>query len=77
MSFFEGKTAIITGAGGTIGTAIADRLAQAGSNIILVDYNEDALKEAIASINISESRYLAVKADVSKEEDVKAYVKKQ
>ncbi|WP_282122080.1 bifunctional aldolase/short-chain dehydrogenase [Algibacter mikhailovii] len=40
------KVALVTGAGGGIGKAIADKLAAEGANVVLTDINEDALKEA-------------------------------
>jgi len=43
------KVAIVTGAGGGIGKAIADKLVEAGANVVLTDIDEDRLKEAIKS----------------------------
>lgn len=43
------KVAIITGAGGGIGKAIADRLAAAGANVVLTDIVSDRLDEAAAT----------------------------
>ena len=40
------KIALVTGAGGGIGKAIADKLAAEGANVVLTDINEDALVEA-------------------------------
>lgn len=40
------KVALVTGAGGGIGKAIADKLAAEGANIVLTDINEEALVEA-------------------------------
>ncbi|WP_282135240.1 bifunctional aldolase/short-chain dehydrogenase [Seonamhaeicola maritimus] len=40
------KVALVTGAGGGIGKAIADKLAAEGANVVLTDINEDALIEA-------------------------------
>lgn len=40
------KIALITGAGGGIGKAIADKLTAEGANVVLTDINEDSLKEA-------------------------------
>src|SRR5680860_1179956 len=41
------RVAIITGAGGGIGKAIADKLAEEGANVVLTDLSENALKEAV------------------------------
>lgn len=43
------KVAIITGAGGGIGKAIADKLADEGANVVLTDINEERLIEANAT----------------------------
>lgn len=40
------KVAVVTGAGGGIGKAIADKLAAEGANVVLTDINEEALIEA-------------------------------
>lgn len=41
------KVAIVTGAGGGIGKAIADKLAEEGANVVLTDLDESRLVEAI------------------------------
>lgn len=41
------KVAMVTGAGGGIGKAIADKLAEHGANVVLTDIAEDRLKEAL------------------------------
>ncbi|APY12822.1 short-chain dehydrogenase [Seonamhaeicola sp. S2-3] len=43
------KVALVTGAGGGIGKAIADKLAEEGANVVLTDINEEALVEANAT----------------------------
>ena len=40
----KGKRSLVTGSASGIGRAIAVRLAEAGSDLYLVDINEDALK---------------------------------
>ena len=51
------KVAIITGAGGGIGKAIADKLAEAGANVVLTDISENRLKEANATYKRDISTY--------------------
>ncbi len=45
----SGKIALVTGAGGGIGKAIADKLAEEGANVVLTDIAEDRLHEAGAT----------------------------
>ncbi len=43
------KVALVTGAGGGIGKAIADKLAAEGANVVLTDIAEDRLAQAVAT----------------------------
>lgn len=74
MSATQVKTAVITGAAGGIGKELARRLAERKLNLVLVDLNEEAVKNVIKELGLNESNSLAVAADVSKEEDVQNYV---
>jgi NAD(P)-dependent dehydrogenase (short-subunit alcohol dehydrogenase family) len=38
---FDGKVALVTGAGGGIGLATAEAFAKAGSSVVLVDRDEE------------------------------------
>jgi len=42
---FSGQVAIVTGAGGGIGSGIALRLGLEGATVVLTDYSVDALKK--------------------------------
>lgn len=53
------RVAIVTGGGGGIGKAIADKLAAEGANVVLTDIAEDRLKEANATYKRDISTYAA------------------
>jgi NAD(P)-dependent dehydrogenase (short-subunit alcohol dehydrogenase family) len=65
-----GKTAIVTGGAGGIGSAVAQRLSEEGCRVVVVDLRP-AATEAVAKDLPGEA--IGVAADVSKEEDVLGY----
>lgn len=73
---FEDKVIIITGAASGLGQDAAVRVASEGAKLVLVDLNEEALKETESLIKkeSSDAELLTVKADVSNEDEVKNYV---
>ncbi|MGO4571593.1 SDR family oxidoreductase [Microvirga sp. 2TAF3] len=73
MKRLEGKVALITGAGSGFGLGIAEKFAQEGAKVAIVDIKEDAAKAAADKIGASA---IGLAADVSKAADVKAAVKK-
>jgi NAD(P)-dependent dehydrogenase (short-subunit alcohol dehydrogenase family) len=70
----EGKTALITGAGGGIGQALATVFVLAGANVVITDIREDALTETAANISDRPSQVLALPADLTDAASVKALV---
>lgn len=78
MKQFQDKTIIITGAAMGLGLATAQVLAQKGANLVLVDYNEKALTEALEALKQDNQnlKAITVVADVSDEAAVKNYVDK-
>ncbi len=72
MKRFENKVAIITGGARGIGLAAGKLFAQEGARVLLVDLQEDALREAVDGIGDERVSYQV--ADVSQPEQVKAYV---
>ena len=67
---FEGKTAVLTGAGSGFGLECARIAARQGMNVVLVDVQPDALATADAEIQALGARTLARRVDVSQPEAV-------
>lgn len=65
------KVAVVTGAAGGIGLAIAKSLASSGAKICLVDIQKDALEIAVADIIENGGQADFVVADLSSENDIK------
>jgi len=61
----EGKVALVTGAGRGIGRAIALRLAWAGADILVNDFDPDSAADTAAMIEQSGRRAAALAADVT------------
>lgn len=74
MNKFEGKVAIITGGSGSIGFETAKNLASQGAKVLIVDINEDALKEKEQEAKAEGYDVSYEVADVTKAEDSKKYV---
>jgi rhamnulose-1-phosphate aldolase/alcohol dehydrogenase len=68
------KVALVTGAGGGIGKAIADKLAAEGANVVLTDINEEALVEANGTYARDVSSYAV--CDVTSTESIESAYKK-
>jgi len=62
---FEGRTAVITGAGSGFGLECARIGAQRGMNLVLVDVQQDALDAAAAELQAAGAQVLAQRVDVS------------
>jgi glucose 1-dehydrogenase len=71
---FNGKVAIVTGAGQGIGLEICSRLARAGAKVILNDLDEGLATEAAISIRQKKGICVAVAGDSSEEEIIKLLV---
>ena len=64
-----GQIAVVTGAGGTIGAAIARTFAAAGAEVALLDIDEEAAKERAEAIG---GAAIAIKCDVTEQASVPA-----
>ncbi|WP_423453686.1 SDR family oxidoreductase [Ottowia sp. VDI28] len=69
---FEGKTAVLTGAGSGFGLECARIAARKGMNVVLLDIQQDALNAADAEIKALGARTLARRVDVSKSQEVES-----
>lgn len=67
MARLQDKVALITGASGGIGWAIAQRYVSEGALVLLADLHEDALKQAVEHLGSDKAAYIV--ADVTKSED--------
>lgn len=72
---FTGQVAIITGAGGDMGTAIAKKFTDLGAKVALLDIREDLALKTVEKLGLTEEQCLCMGADVSDEDSVKATVK--
>ena len=67
MSFFKDKTILVTGAGGSIGSVLCERLAQDGAKLVLFDSSELALYQIDRKLG---GRHVPVLGDVSDHNDL-------
>ena len=72
MKEFEGKVAVVTGAASGIGRATATRFAREGMKVVLADIEEQALEEAVKSLDDAGHEVIGVPTDVSKWDAVQA-----
>ncbi|MEP6893768.1 MAG: SDR family oxidoreductase, partial [Gaiellaceae bacterium] len=64
------RVAVVTGAGGGLGTAICAGLAAHGADVALLDVNGEALRESAAGVERAGRRAVAFETDVSAEDAV-------
>ncbi len=72
ISDFQGKTAVLTGAGSGFGLECARIGARLGMNLVLVDVQPDALDKARAELEAAGAPVLARQVDVSSAEQMDA-----
>ncbi|HLR36455.1 MAG TPA: bifunctional aldolase/short-chain dehydrogenase [Chitinophagaceae bacterium] len=74
----SGKIALITGSGGGIGKAVAQRFASEGACVVLSDIQEERLTDTAEEFEELYTRdaFTTVKMDVTKKEDVESAIEK-
>jgi len=68
----EGKSAVVTGAGSGVGRASALRFAAEGARVVCADIDLAGVKETVRLVEAAGGSAVAVRCDVSVEEDVAA-----
>ena len=71
-----GKVSLVTGAGSGLGRIFCEVMAEQGSSVVCSDINEAWAEETAEMIKKHGTKTLVVKADVSKQDDVKALFRK-
>lgn len=71
---FDGKVALVTGAGGGIGRATSLVFARSGASVLVSDVNDDGGEETVALIAAAGGRAAYRRCDVSDGDQVKALV---
>lgn len=77
MAVYEdlvGKVVLITGGAGGLGAATAKAFLRQGCKVVLVDIDAEALAQVAAKLDAPKGHLVTCAANVSKEEDVEAYV---
>lgn len=70
------KVAIVTGGGQGIGLAVSKRLASDGASIVVADVNLETAQKAVAELESTGTKAIAVVVDVRKNDQVEALVQK-
>lgn len=70
MKLLEDKVAVITGGGSGQGAAASRLFAEHGAAVVVADWDSDGAERSVQDVTVAGGRAVAVKVDVSREEDV-------
>jgi NAD(P)-dependent dehydrogenase (short-subunit alcohol dehydrogenase family) len=73
MGEFDGKTAIVTGAGGDLGREIVARLARGGASVLAVDLGQAGVDAAVAAAEAEGGTARGITANVTDADSTAAY----
>ena len=72
--FLKGKTALITGAGGGMGSACARAYSNAGASVVLIDLDSEKLAQTAAEVETAGAKALALAIDITDAEMIRAAI---
>jgi NAD(P)-dependent dehydrogenase (short-subunit alcohol dehydrogenase family) len=71
---FSGRVALMTGAAAGLGLAAANAFAEAGAAVVLADFKKEAVKAAAQNLIVAGHKAIAIRCDVSDDDQVAAMV---
>ena len=73
---FIGKVALVTGAASGMGLATAQAFAEAGANVVLADFRQEAVEAEVQKLTSAGYKAIAVRCDVSDDAQIEQMVER-